>query len=86
VSRRDFTRRLGLGRLKHSAAIEPIRRRLDDPAFDVRQHTCDALAELCAETALPKLRELGAQDPHESVKKAAGAAVTKITEASLSKP
>ena len=68
-----------LGRLKVTTAAEAIRRRLDDPAFDVRQHTCDALAELRDEAALPKLKELAVKDPHDDVKKAASAAVAKIT-------
>lgn len=70
-----------LGRLKVTAATEAMHRRLDDPAFDVRQHTCDALAELRDESALPKLQELAANDPHDDVKKAASAAVAGITSA-----
>lgn len=67
-----------LGQLKVSSAAEAIRRRLGDPAFDVRQHACDALAELRDDAALPKLKELESNDPHDDVKKAAGTAVIRI--------
>jgi hypothetical protein len=67
-----------LRKLGHAAAFPEVAQFLDHPSFFVRWHVMRELLGLDAETALPHLRRMAAQDPHPETRRAARTVLDRI--------